>query len=154
MNKIIEQRTFLKAGYPELEDWMKQLVDEAKEAMQHAVPPVSGYHVGAAILAASGKIYKGANYESAIHNNCSHAEMMSIDKAIFAGERKFSAIAISVVNGPGLPCGNCRQKIYEADSQMQVIGSNQKGEIIITTIDDLFPLGFSARDLGIDISKY
>ena len=80
--------------------------------------------------------------------------MKAIDRAIVERERKFKAIAIYVGIGPGIPCGLCRQKIDEASENMQVIGANEQGEVIVTTIEDLFPFGFSAKDLGIDISKY
>ena len=146
--------TYSQGMYSHLEEWQKKLIDAAKEARAHAVPPFSHYQVGAALVTASGKIYQGANYESAVYTQTAHAEIMAIDRAIFEGERSFKAIAVYVGNGPGIPCGLCRQKIYEADTAMQVIGANEKGEVIVTTIEDLLPFGFNAKALGIDISKY
>ncbi len=57
------------------------------------------------------------------------------------------------------PCGACRQMLYEssqiADVPLEVIMSTtQRGRIIIATIDELLPLAFGPRDLGIDITQY
>ncbi|MBR9691914.1 cytidine deaminase [Candidatus Woesearchaeota archaeon] len=154
LEEIAKKPSFKKGKIEDLEPWQKELVEAAKEARKHAVPPYSEYYVGAAVLAESGKIYQGANYESALYTPTVHAEMMAIDKAIFEGEREFKALACYVGEGPGVPCGLCRQKIYEAGDSMEVIGANEKGEIIITKIEDLLPFGFSAKHLGVDISKY
>ena len=154
LEKITKESNFYKGHIEDLEPWERELVESAKLAKEQAVPPFSEYYVGAAVLAVSGKIYQGANYESAVYTPTVHAEMMAIDSAIFAGERIFKALVCYVGEGPGIPCGLCRQKIYEADENMQVIGANEKGEVIVTTVEDLLPLGFSSKELGIDISKY
>jgi cytidine deaminase len=150
----LRKAVFRKGKIGDLEFWQQELVKAAKEAREHAVPPISKYFVGAAVLAESGNIYQGANYESAVFTPTVHAEMMAIDAAIFKRERKFKALVCYVGEGPGIPCGLCRQKIYEADASMQVIGANEKGEVIVTTIEDLLPFGFSLKELGIDMSKY
>jgi len=154
LEKVVESRSFQKGRTEDLEPWQQELVQAAKEARKHAVPPFSNYSVGAAVLAESGKIYQGANYESAVYTLTHHAEMMAIDRAIFDGERRFKALACYVGKGPGVPCGLCRQKIYEAGKNMQVIGANEDGEVIVTTIEDLLPFGFSSENLGIDMTKF
>ena len=154
LEEIAKNPSFKKGKIEDLEPWQRELVEAAKEARGHAVPPYSQYFVGAAVLAESGKIYQGANYESAVYTPTVHAEMMAINQAIFAGERKFKALAVYVGKGPGVSCGLCRQKAYEADTNMQMIGANEDGEVIIASIENLLPFGFSSKELGIDISKY
>ena len=42
-----------------------ELIRLAKDAMQHAYAPYSGFKVGAALLTADGKVYPGCNIENA-----------------------------------------------------------------------------------------
>ncbi|MEE9525562.1 MAG: cytidine deaminase [Candidatus Woesearchaeota archaeon] len=154
LRRLAGHPAIYKGQIADLENWQKELVHAAKEAREKAVAPLSNYKVGAALLTTTGKIYTGANYESATYTLTAHAEMTAINKAIFDKKRKFKAIAVYVGEGPGIPCGLCRQKIFEADDTMQVIGANSHKEARVTTIIDLLPLGFSLKDLGIDISKY
>ena len=45
----------------------EQLCELAKEAMQHAYAPYSGYKVGAALLCKDGTVYQGCNIENAAY---------------------------------------------------------------------------------------
>lgn len=94
------------------------LVARAKEAMERAYAPYSGFTVGAALLGKSGRVYVGCNVENASYPVTCCAERTALFAAVAAGEREFSALA--VVGGRGgvvedfcPPCGICRQALSE-----------------------------------------
>ena len=97
------------------------LIEKALEARKNAYVPYSGFAVGAALLAKSGKIYTGCNIESASYSPSNCAERTAVFKAVSEGEREFEAIAIAA--GPKeeeaplshfvSPCGVCRQVLRE-----------------------------------------
>ncbi len=91
---------------------MKELIDAACKARENAYAPYSGYKVGAAVLARSGKIYVGANFENASFGAGTCAERVALGAALAAGERKF--LAVACVGEKGItPCGICRQALSE-----------------------------------------
>ena len=96
----------------------ERLVELAKEAMTHAYAPYSGYKVGAALLCADGTVYQGCNIENSAYSPTNCAERTAFFKAIYDGQRVFSAIAIcggkdGVITGLFPPCGVCRQVMRE-----------------------------------------
>ena len=110
-----------------------ELVNMALEARKLAYVPYSHHSVGAALLAADGKIYTGCNIENASYTPSNCAERTAIFKAVSEGVRDFTAIAI--VGGPDneehlpicAPCGVCRQVINEfvdADTFDIVLGTD------------------------------
>ena len=74
------------------------LIKEAIEARKMAYTPYSHFKVGAALLTADGKIYRGCNIENAGYTPSNCAERTAFFKAVSEGERSFAAIAI--VAGP------------------------------------------------------
>ena len=94
------------------------LIQRAKEAMQHSYSPYSGYKVGAALLCADGTVYEGCNIENASFSPTICAERTAFFKALYDGHRDFTAIAIcggkdGVITGAFPPCGVCRQVMRE-----------------------------------------
>lgn len=123
-------------------DQKKRLIEEATEARNFAYAPYSKYQVGAALLAASGKIYSGVNVENAALPAGICAERTAVFKAITEGERQFDAIAIVTENG-GAPCGTCRQVLSEFGLDTIVITADLKGRIIREmTLKELLPEAF------------
>ena len=126
----------------------EKLVELAKEAMQKAYAPYSGYWVGAALLTKGGAVYTGCNIENAAFGPTNCAERTAFFKAVSEGEREFAAIA--VVGGKGgeiigffPPCGVCRQVMQEfcgPDFLVYVIGP--KGAYDTYTLSQLLPGGF------------
>ena len=96
----------------------EKLVELAKEAMNYAYAPYSGYKVGAALLCKDGTVYQGCNIENSAYSPTNCAERTAFFKAIYDGKREFSAIAIcggkdGVIAGLFPPCGVCRQVMRE-----------------------------------------
>ena len=95
-----------------------ELIRRALAQQKEAYAPYSGFHVAAAALGKSGRIYTGVNVENASFPAGTCAERNAIHHAVACGERVFTAIAI--VGGPKgenrnycMPCGICRQVMRE-----------------------------------------
>ena len=125
------------------------LVNAAREARKWAYAPYSHYHVGSAVLTASGRVYDGVNIENAAFPTTVCAEQVAVFKAVSEGERTLDAIAVVTSNG-GSPCGSCRQVLSEFGPDMTVLIANESGEILAeTTLRELLPGAFGPGDLGI-----
>jgi cytidine deaminase len=123
------------------------LIQSANEIRQWAYVPYSHYPVGAALLAASGRVYTGVNIENAAYPSGTCAERVAVFKAVSEGERLFLAIAVVTNNGGSL-CGTCRQVLAEFGLDTLVIIANQAGKIIQeTTVANLLPGSFGPEDL-------
>ncbi len=119
------------------------LISVARQALEMAIAPLSGYLVGAALLTAEGKIYSGCNIENTSLSMSICAERVALLKALSEGEREFKAIAI-VSSGLShcSPCGACRQMLYEFAPHIEVIMTDPKGRVISTKIEELLPFPF------------
>ena len=120
----------------------------AKEAMTHAYAPYSGYKVGAALLCADGTVYQGCNIENSSYSPTNCAERTAFFKAIYDGQRHFTAIAVcggkdGVITGKFPPCGVCRQvmrEFCEQDFKIYMIHPDGYEE---RTLAELLPDSFS-----------
>ena len=126
----------------------QELMQLAKSARSRAYAPYSGFSVGAALLAKSGKVYQGANVENASFSATVCAERNAFGAAISAGEKEFCAIAVAGGKGEHLepsvtPCGICRQVMVEfCKGDFKIILEN--GTV---TLSDLLPLAFGAAQM-------
>lgn len=94
-------------------DWNK-LVNEAWQVREKAYAPYSNFAVGAALLAADGRIFTGCNVENISYGLTNCAERVAIGAAVAAGVREFRAVAVVADTGvPISPCGACRQILAE-----------------------------------------
>jgi cytidine deaminase len=95
---------------------LTRLRDAARRAAGHSYSPYSGFPVGAAVLAADGKIYSGCNVENASFGLTQCAERAALTAAIAAGAGAGS-LQVLLIYTPGdtvlPPCGACRQVIQE-----------------------------------------
>jgi len=119
-----------------------ELINKAEEALRFARPIYSGLSVGAAVLCSSGRIYTGANFENPSLMMSLCAEKVAILKALSEGETDIKAIAI--VSGKKdycLPCGSCRQFIFEYSRDAEIYVSGNSG-IKKYSISELLPEAF------------
>jgi len=117
----------------------RRLIAAAEAARKNAYCPFSGYPVGAALLMRSGKIYAGCNVESPTLILQACAERGAIFAAVAAGERKIAAVC--TVSAASLPCGACRQALFEfGGPDTEVISVlAESGETVTTTLARLLP---------------
>ena len=128
-------------------DQQAELVQRAVQAMDWAYAPYSKFPVGAALLAASGRIYDGVNVENAAYPAGVCAERTAVFKAVSEGEREFVAVAVAT-RGAGSPCGVCRQVLAEFGYNMTVILADTDGSVrLMTTLAALLPEAFLPQHL-------
>ena len=124
-----------------------ELIARAAEFRRHAYAPYSGFAVGAALLARSGRIYGGVNVENASYPVGICAERAAIAAAVTSGERAFKALAV-IADSPEAcaPCGMCRQMLMEFPME-RIILANTAGDLRVLTPEELLPLAFGAAAL-------
>jgi cytidine deaminase len=131
------------------EDLMR-LLERARQVQQRAYVPYSHFRVGAAVLAADGRVFEGANVENAAYSPTICAERVAVPSAIVAGARALVAMAV-VGDGPGpcTPCGVCRQVLYEFAPDLVILAAGTAGEPVRYVLGrDLLPEGFGPLRLA------
>jgi cytidine deaminase len=120
------------------------LMDDAAAARDRAYAPYSKFKVGAAIRAASGRVYQGVNVENAAYPQGTCAEAGAIAAMIMGGDTVIAEVAvIADATVPVAPCGGCRQKIAEfAGPEVKVSMANLKGMTTVMTVAELLPGAF------------
>lgn len=133
-------------------DEQQQISDEtllalAVSARERSYSPYSGYAVGAALLAADGRVFQGCNIENASFGLTNCAERTAIFKAISEGATEFTTIAISAESSAPWPCGACRQVLNEfaPDIRVLVIWGDHVEEAPLSA---LLPHGFGPKSLA------
>ena len=130
---------------------IEKLITEAKEiAERNFCCGHSGFTVGAALLTADGKIYKGFNIENdGIQSIC--AERVAITSAVASGYKKgdFSKLYV-MCDSPKISssCFICRQMINEFfDKEAEIVFYSNDGEKETYLVKDLCPYPFGSSDL-------
>jgi cytidine deaminase len=125
---------------------MKQfskLIAAAKSAQRRAHAPYSKFHVGAALLTKSGKVYTGCNVENASYGLTICAERVAITKAVSEGHRQFKAIAVVAPSGALSPCGACRQVLAEFGEMVVVCADSRNAKKVrLHLLSELLPHAF------------
>ena len=104
----------------ELPGRWQELRQAARDARNNEYAPYSKFHVGAGLMTKSGMIFTGCNVENASYGGTICAERTAVCSAVAAGERSFAAICISLTGTP-VPCGICRQFLYEFNPDMLIL---------------------------------
>lgn len=122
----------------------RELLNIASDAAKNAYVPYSRFAVGAALESMDGRIFSGCNIENGALGSTICAERVAMGKAISEGVRTFKRIA---VHGEGenycMPCGACRQFLYEFSPDMEVLCSKAGGSYVSYTLRQLLPHAFS-----------
>jgi cytidine deaminase len=129
-------------------DTARALLEHARAARANAYAPYSRFPVGAALLAADGRVFTGVNVENAAYPLSTCAERTAVARAVTEGARSFTAIAIigPQDDQPCAPCGGCRQVLYEFEPDMVVITPDGDG-FAARPLRELLPGAFDARRL-------
>lgn len=121
----------------------KKLAQHALDVKRHSYSPYSNYKVGCALLSKDGEIYTGVNVENAVFKSTC-AEVTALNTAITKGKRQFVALAVCGGDGNAfvLPCGSCRQILYEFNPELQIISVKNNLQYEIKVLKDLLPHAF------------
>ena len=116
----------------------------ANEAATHAYVPYSRFPVGAAALVDDGRVISGCNVENASYGLTLCAECTLAGQLRLTGGGRLVAVACR--SGDGwllLPCGRCRQVLYEFGGPECLVDAGQGP----TRLDVLLPEAFGPSDL-------
>ena len=122
------------------------LIKHAIKMRDNSYAPFSNYRVGAALELKSGKIIGGCNVESSSYGLTCCAERVALYRAISEGYNDFISLAIATENG-GMPCGACRQIIWELCENIPIHICDLNGLIKTVYTKDLLPYAFDKRSL-------
>jgi len=125
----------------------EELLQAARLARSEAYAPYSNFHVGAAVLGASGRIYSGCNVENASFGLTCCAERNAIFAMVAAGETEIREVLVIGESDEFLPpCGACRQVIAEfAPPAARVHMCDRQGECRTASVAELVPFIFHLK---------
>lgn len=133
------------------------LIDLAKtagEARNFAIAPFSNFQVGAALLTTDGSVFTGCNIENATFGLTVCAERVALFKALSEGKREFSKITIvTEASKLSLPCGACRQLLWEFCGDIEVEIINLQGGTVLKRVKELLPLPFDKSNFLAPVEK-
>lgn len=121
----------------------QNLYQAALAAMGNAYAPYSHFSVGAAVRAADGRVFAGANVENASYGLSICGERAAVFGAVSGGVRELECICVvGATSQPISPCGACRQVLAEFNVG-RVILANTQGDAKLCTLAELLPYSFS-----------
>ena len=120
------------------------LIESARTIRERAYAPYSNFKVGAAIRAASGKVYQGVNVENVAYPEGTCAEAGAIAAMVAGGDTAIAEVAVIADSPlPVSPCGGCRQKLAEFGAgDVPVTLATLDGGRLATTLGELLPGAF------------
>lgn len=121
----------------------ERLRDAARAARDLAYAPYSGHPVGAAALTDDGRIVTGSNVENASLGVTLCAECALVGDLVRTGRpgdrgRLIAFACVGPHPGPLLPCGRCRQLLFEHGGDALLV-DRAGGPVPLSVI---FPEGF------------
>lgn len=134
---------------------IQELIRTALDQLAYSYVPYSHFHVGAALLAKNGTVYKGCNIENAAYTPSNCAERTAFFKAVSEGVKEFSAICVvGGMNGETTeyapPCGVCRQVMMEFcdPEKFEIILATDSEHYQVFRLKELLPMGFGPGNLA------
>lgn len=125
-------------------DW-ESLKQAANDVAGRAYAPYSGYRVGAAAWVDDGRMVVGCNVENAGYGVTLCAECGLVSQLHATGGGRLTHFVC--VNGAGqviMPCGRCRQLLWEAGGWALEVLSPEG----VLTIEQVLPQPFGPADLA------
>ena len=114
------------------------MVKVAWDLRERAYAPYSKFPVGAAVMAADGRIFAGCNVENLSYGLTQCAERVAVGVAIAAGARELVALAVVAdTQVPISPCGACRQVLAEFGVTRVLLAN--RGERLEFALEELLP---------------
>ncbi len=125
----------------------EKLIALAIEVRKNSYSPYSNYKVGAALLAKSGEIYLGSNFENSSFGAGTCAERVALGAALSAGEREFVAICVCGNKANITPCGICRQALCEF-GEIEIICCDENENMEEYKLSEILPKSFTRKHLN------
>jgi cytidine deaminase len=124
-------------------DW-PMLREAATACAAHAYAPYSRLHVGAAGLTTDGRTVTGCNVENASYGLTLCAECGLVSALHASGGGRLAYVSIVAGDGkPLLPCGRCRQLLFEAGGGGLLVDADPTPR----ALGELLPDGFSGDEV-------
>jgi cytidine deaminase len=121
----------------------RELLEEAKNILDRCYAPYSGFRVAAVLEDSRGHLHGGVNVENSSFGVSMCAERAALFAAVSAGSRSFRRMLVHSPDGAPLPCGACRQALWEfCTEKFQVLIADEAGDITEYTLGDLLPEAF------------
>lgn len=125
-------------------DWAP-LRARAREMIDRAYAPYSGYPVGAAALVDDGRVVAGCNVENAGYGVTLCAECGLVSDLVAGGGGRLVAFTCCDANGAKImPCGRCRQLLWEHGGAALLVDTPE-GVLPMTAV---LPQAFGPEDLA------
>jgi cytidine deaminase len=125
-------------------DW-QALRARALDETKNSYVPYSHFPVGAAALVDDGRTVSGCNVENASYGLSLCAECGLVSSLVASGGGRL--IAVVAVHGDGeilMPCGRCRQLLYEFGGKELLVDSKSGPK----PLGELLPDSFGPEDLA------
>lgn len=145
--------------WDDLPEHVANLMEAARNALDSAYAPYSGFHVGSAVRLTDGIIVAGNNQENAAYPSGLCAERVALFAAKSAHpDTDIDALAIAAKPKDGTDyvsagsCGNCRQVMIEYEHKQgkpyDIYLMMSEGKVLkINSASDYLPFSFNAATL-------
>ncbi len=127
-----------------------KIIELAKQASQQSFCPMSGFSVGAAILLkgenqSENYFVQGINYETQNYRSvCAEKHALQNAQLQYKNLKAYQ-IAIYSPNSPEpiMPCGDCRQALFDNNPDLEILAIGSNNEVKTFTAKELLPFAFS-----------
>lgn len=92
---------------------VNEMINEAEMLIEQSYAPYSRFRVAAVLEDSEGMLHGGVNVENSSYGMTMCAERSAVFAAVSSGSRVFRKIVIYSPDGPPVPCGACRQVLWE-----------------------------------------
>jgi cytidine deaminase len=89
------------------------MIEEAHHLIGNSYAPYSSFRVAAVLEDSHGHFHGGVNVENSSYGMTMCAERSAVFAAVAGGSRTFRRMVIYSPDGPPVPCGACRQVLWE-----------------------------------------
>jgi cytidine deaminase len=92
---------------------VNEMISEAESLIESCYAPYSQFRVAAVLEDSEEMLHAGVNVENSSYGMTICAERSAVFAAVASGARIFTRLVIYSPDGPPVPCGACRQVLWE-----------------------------------------
>jgi len=125
------------------------LVESARALLPRSAAAYSRFRVAAVLESEDGATHPGVNVESVSYGLSMCAERSALFGAIARGAARFTRLAlVSETMRPVLPCGACRQVLWEYAPALTLLVERAEGGVEEIPLASLLPRAFAEFKAG------